>query len=120
MAEYQEVMKQKQRMCRLYTYCSKGCPLNDIDFCGKNSGEKIQADFAEVERRVMEWAAEHSEPVYPTWAEYLKTHGFPGGISIPLDCELRGCPPIERFVWLAENHIPADIAEKLGVEPKEE
>ena len=66
MAEYVEVMNQKKRMCNSYALSSLGCPLNNIDFCNKNSEEKTNADFHEVERRTMAWAAEHPEPVYPS------------------------------------------------------
>lgn len=108
MAEFQEVMRQFTRMHKAHEYIPS------------------ESAFASAVRRpdlfeksVMDWAAEHPEPEYPTWAEYLKTFGFPGGIAVPRDCDLRGCQPIERFVWLAENHVPAEIAQKLGLEPKE-
>ena len=62
-------------------------------------------------------AAEHPEPVYPTWAEWLNSIGviigerpFPA-LNIPV------------YVYQASTKmlepIPADIAEKLGVTPKE-
>ena len=45
----------------------------------------------------MEWAEAHPEPEYPTWVEWFNSMGG-------VDC---GEP------------IPADIAEKLGIKPKE-
>ena len=59
---------------------------------------------ADIERKVMSWAAEHPEPVYPTWREWLSEQGVlsAGGL------------------WeKAFEPIPADIAEKLGIQPKE-
>ena len=109
MAEYIEVMKQKRRMCNYYALCIMGCPLNDIDFCNKNSGEKTNADFPEVERRVMSWAAEHPEPVYPSIAKYLEQFG----ITIRRDGSL------EADFFRANEPMSADIAQKLGIEPKE-
>ena len=112
MAEYVEVMNQKKRMCNSYAFCSMGCPLNNMDFCNKNSGEKTNADFPEVERRTMAWAAEHPEPVYPTWYEYL-FNVTRGENKWPVDDH-------EFCQWLNTTRIPADLAEKLGVEPKED
>lgn len=106
MAEYVNVMEQKRRMCNSYALCSMGCPLNDIDFCNKNSGEKTNADFPEVERKVMSWAAEHPEPVYPTWEEWLSDKY---NLAYNDDFSLA----------MSREHIPADDAQKLGIEPKE-
>ena len=58
----------------------------------------------------MEWAAEHPEPVYPTWAEFLH-EAF---------CEKYPMPYRGGAAWYAflrETPIPADIAQKLGIEP---
>ena len=109
MAEYVEVMNQKRRMCNSYVLCSMGCPLYDTDFCSKNSGEKTNADFLEVERRTMAWAAEHPEPVYPTFREWL--------ISIGIIDQMSTHSVIADT--LAMTRIPADLAQKLGIEPKE-
>jgi site-specific recombinase XerC len=59
---------------------------------------------------IMKWAANHPEPVYPTWEEWLITQGVikenpSGGVGYPMP---------KLF-----EHIPADIAQKLGIEPKE-
>ena len=56
-----------------------------------------------IERFVMSWAAEHTEPVYPTWYEYL--------------CDMYQA---DWNLTIANNHIPADVAQKLGIEPKGE
>ena len=63
----------------------------------------------------MTWAAEHPEPVYPTWGDWLAEQGV-------LVCDVSY--PNKRY-WYAinkqkiEQPIPTDIAEKLGIEPKE-
>ena len=109
MAEYVNVMGQKRRMCNSYALCNMGCPLNDIDFCNKNSGEKTNADFSEVERRTMAWATEHPEPVYPTWEQFIA------------EMYLRSGRTKYHSIaeWEINERIPADIAQKLGIEPKE-
>ena len=116
MAEFQEVIRQWQRMCiaklRLGDCNIEGCPLYQNDACEAicDAAEE-KPDYAEVERVVMAWSAEHPEPVYPTWLEWLKDVGLiivsPSGSSCAFD------------FTSASDHIPADIAEKLGLEPKE-
>ena len=49
------------------------------------------------------------EPVYPTWFEFVW-------------CQLAHRVPQsdgDLVAWMDNNHIPADIAQKLGLEPKE-
>lgn len=108
MAEYVEVMEQKRRMCNSYVLCCMGCPLNATNFCNKNTGEKISADFPEVERIVMAWAAEHPEPVYPTWGKWLISIGVINGVHPHGAIDTLGN---------LNKPIPADIAHKLGMEP---
>ena len=96
MAEYTEVIEQFKRMCE-WGNCSTatGCPMNlshNIGQCRKIAFER-PAHFAAT---VMQWAAEHPEPVYPTWWDWFAA----GGLD-------------------PDDPIPADIAEKLGLEPKE-
>lgn len=105
MTEFSDVIKQFKRMCN-FGNCSTatGCPMNpshNIGQCRKIAFER-PAHFAAT---VMRWAAEHPEPVYPTWHEWLSKQGIlsAGGL------------------WeKAFKPIPADIAEKLGLEPKGE
>ena len=58
-------------------------------------------DVESIAQEVEKWAAEHPEPVYPTWGTWLA----------------------EKFGYdlreIMYNPIPADIAEKLGIKPKE-
>ena len=105
MAEFQEVMRQWARMCDA---CDNEedvkCFING-NVCGRFHAMKDCMNVAAIEKTVMQWAAEHPEPVYPTWFQWLKSIG-----ALPADQTLchRGL----------ENSIPADIAEKLGIEPK--
>jgi len=67
--------------------------------------------MAKVEEAVMAWAAEHPEPVYPTWGEWL----------IAIGILYRDDPRHAYSISIKANtQIPADIAEKLGIEPKED
>lgn len=66
----------------------------------------------ELEEALLSWAAEHPEPVYPTWGEYLASIGV-----------MKPAQPDKAYeVWFTQlysTNIPADIAQKLGIEPKE-
>jgi hypothetical protein len=81
-------------------------------------------NWEEIEEKISTWTAEHPEPKYPTWREYLKKIGVviernikyfengPEGLYIvgkdnaPILNENADCP------------IPAKIATALGLEPK--
>lgn len=100
MAEYVEVMEQKKRMCNS-TLC---CECDIFHLSGEdinNCSQFISNNPSKAEKIIMSWAAEHPAPKYPTWMEYLFT--------------------IYDTVWpqIATMEIPDDIAEKLGIEPKE-
>ena len=117
MAEYAWVMKQWQRMCGSMqggiAKCDN-CPLLKV-ICKYKPDEKV--DFDEAEKTIADWAAENPEPVYPTFAEWL--------CSIGVTISDRPFPapniPVHVFQVNAKmfEPIPADIAQKLGIEPKE-
>ena len=113
MAEYNEVIKQFKRMCKSVTpmKCTRGeCPMGceNIGQCRKVAFEHP----AKFEEQVMSWAAEHPEPVYPTWIEYLVGIGV-----IPHEIRLETADALMATHLL--KPIPADIAQKLGIQPKE-
>lgn len=109
MAEFVDVIRQTKRICKSVNgncgRCLMGefaCP-NNARF--DNTDEQEFIDFANA---VMSWAAEHPEPVYPTWEDWLLDIGvIRKGMSwSDLNIPLR-------------KSIPANIAEKLGLQPKE-
>jgi hypothetical protein len=71
--------------------------------------DNSHVDYADVEKNVTAWAAEHKEPVYPTFREWLISIGVIGQMSTHSVIADK----------LAMTPIPADIAQKLGIEPKE-
>lgn len=106
MAEFQEVIKNWERMC---DSCHERCELFD-GLCPSVPNTLLnfdENDAATIERVVTKWAKEH--PVYPTWEEWLKQTPF---IECYRDSAGFEC---RRYNW--KTPIPADIAEKLGLDP---
>ena len=115
MAEFSEVMKQFDRMCKSNPGCID-CPLSKpAPYPDDCSVRVFINDPERIESTIMQWAAEHPEPVYPTWWEYLVKER----ILVPRENYT------EYDLWnllisqLKNTPIPADIAQKLGIEPKE-
>lgn len=112
MAEFQEVMRQWRRMCLSFKSCSD-CPMMDEDgsahiLCSEGG---IQSAVPEVQEDVIiKWAAEHPESVYPSFAKYLEQFGI----------IIRRDGAVEADFFKAHESMSADIAQKLGIEPKEE
>lgn len=121
---FQEVMHQFDRMCNANSGCIN-CPLHQNDYYSDDEchiGAFVRHP-EKIEQTVMQWAARHPEPVYPTWAEFLKDNNIIGveytprassttSVSTSYIQTVRTEPAFYR-------PIPADIAEKLGLEPKE-
>ena len=132
MAEFGVVMHDWSRMCKHFwtgdptVECSEDCPLKEI-WCPCMDEPVMDAgkfDAEKLESVVTEWAAEHPEPVYPTRREWLIKLGI---ISFEPDLHLLLYPAPTTLTnavkaYLNEEGskpIPAGIAEKLGIEPKE-
>lgn len=63
-------------------------------------------DWDKIADVVEKWAKEHTEPQYPTWMKWLALEGVTDACGF-------------HFQYKAYQPIPADIAEKLGLKPKE-
>lgn len=99
-----DFMKNWKQMCNSMTEMNgcEDCPIvinTHGARCGDMPGE--MHDVESIAREVEKWAAEHPEPVYPTWYEYLTD--------------------MYHATWnmIKDKSIPADTAQKLGIEPKE-
>lgn len=123
MAEFSEVMRQAQRMCDHRR--KRGLTCIDCDamhICGFKIWDVGLDTLCADADAVMAWAAEHPEPKYPTWVEWL----MKCGVLMPtMDTDIvfaedgKHLVTGVRFTLKAYEPIPADIAEKLGIEPKE-
>jgi hypothetical protein len=115
MADFVQTMKDWQRMCagihcadcEIFDYC-EGLPNADAD---------------KIQRIVTSWAAENPEPVYPTWEEWLVANGIMEPDNVRLNGNYRfyynGKPVYNIPSPKMFDPIPADIAQKLGIQPKE-
>lgn len=106
MADFVQTMKDWRRMCKYYASNCDRCPLCNFE-CGAVPRKMKYHTDDQVQAIILEWVKVHPEPVYPTWGEYIRS--------------ITGLDPVEvNGMRLALTRtIPADIAEKLGLQPKE-
>lgn len=132
MSDFVKTMRNWRRMCNAFVKqynndCCKYCPLDHLKSCG-TIWEIENGTYGDLEEAVEAWAAEHPEPVYPTWAEWLEEMGLTRRSVIAARATnafepdpmpgIPGIPFITVLSLKASNPIPADIAEKLGLKPK--
>lgn len=129
MTEFSEVMKQWCRMCNSVpgksesiNLCSDNksgyvCPLRDKGLCNKPISSQTGEDRIIGEKIILSWAAEHPEPVYPTFGEWLEKQGIVKLVNS--DRYEEDGQKVYLLLQSVKNQIPADIAEKLGLKPKE-
>ena len=133
MAEFVEVMKQARRMCGSI-FCDN-CILsrNSDEMCIWEDAPARLTDevIAEIEAKTLQWAAErleHPESRYPTWQEWNDLN-FPDSDDYNTPCGFMPKKKVEALMGkkcinlncsqCIKSPIPADIAEKLGIKPKE-
>ena len=114
-----DFLKSWKRMCKAMTEMN-GCEDCQIvrnthsARCGDMPCE--MNDVESIVREVEKWAAEHPEPAYPTFGEWLEKQGIVKLInSDRYDEDGR---KVYVLLESVENQIPEDIAQKLGIEPK--
>ena len=78
-----------------------------------SEGDSLDVGIAEV----LDMWEKKQEAVYPTWLEWLESLGF--GIAYRDGYDINGVEGWAFSFNEAEKHIPADIAQKLGIKPKE-
>lgn len=116
--EFKEVMRQRNRMCRIYYGHCTSCPLNAFQLCAHPEDDVLPA----YEAVIMGWAKENPEQKYPTWIDWQQKV-FPTASTMI-------CPKIymskeeancfgQSCYECTHSPIPKEIAEKLGIKPKE-
>ena len=126
MAEFFDVMKQARRMCGSNSCDNCILPRGSDEMCIWEDAPANLTDeeIAEIEAKIMKWAAEHPEPKYPTWREWQREHFRDAAIMIR-PCEFMSDADARCFDYMgahccsdcANQPIPADVAKKLGIQP---
>lgn len=119
MADFSEIMRQWKRMCDYSAkvhpddICSF-CPLAGF-YCGGIYDTDANTNWNEFAEVIEKWAAEHPEPQYPTWREWLERKAL-----VKMKPVFVNMTNTVEYVLTDEagEQIPADIAEKLGIKPK--
>ena len=119
MAEFTEVMRQVKRMCdaTVSGKCHE-CTFwrTETESCSLY-GDDDGVDYADIERRVMAWAAEHPAPMYPSWQEAWQSL-FPGADDpCPAQWFCEDCPKDVECPQCVERPMSKKVAEKLGIRP---
>ena len=118
MAEFQEVMHNLGRICANNLGECNICDLRPFcpfrTFIDKYE-KSVRAE--QLEKMVMSWAAAHPEPVYPTFGEWLEKQGIVKLVNS--DRYEEDGRKVYILLESVDNQIPADIAVKLEIEPKE-
>ena len=111
--DFVQTMKDWRRMCETIQsenqktssggWC-KGCPVQGVCVIDTEIKDTTEKGLAMIGERIQSWAEENPEPIYPTWFEWFKT--------VVSDEEM-----LQRGMYW-DMQIPADIAQKLGIEPR--
>lgn len=128
MAEFTEVCKQAFRKAEAESGMKPHYVFLFVSATGTNvvaHTGKLAVPPEKLEADIMQWAAEHPEPKYPTWYGMWKQL-FPTAECVPcikvaIGNEYQpkeGCDAIRCDVCKM-RHIPADIAKKLNIQPIE-
>jgi hypothetical protein len=124
-AEFIDVIHTIQRICKKNEGQCSVCILGEYA-CPNNArfDKTEEAAFRELEDAVVEWAEENPEPVYPTWEEWLQSIGVmesSEGLLRRIQGQLLidGIPAHAVPTSKVLRPMDADIAQKLGIEPKE-
>ena len=113
--EIRDFLKSWKRMCNSMTEMN-GC--EDCSIVRNTHGARCgdmpceMQDVESIAREIEKWAAEHPEPVYPTWKEWLEEQR----VVVHFDSVDKNGTKVKWELTNKSNcPIPADIAEKLGI-----
>jgi hypothetical protein len=111
-ADFVQTMNDWRRMCQHMEKMGgdRSCDICPLGGCNAIYEDDGNADYAEIGEKVATWATEHPEPVYPTWWEWLENMGI---VSKAKSESSKFFDTTRMY-----DNISADIAQKLGIEPK--
>lgn len=121
MAEFQKVLAEKKRLCQANTCLT--CPLSSDNNEHKMTCESYMLRHpTSAENIIMEWSAAHPAPQYPSWDDAWKQL-FPDSQHPDAPCLKYMLPNnhpqmcVTSCAECSKQPIPADIAERLGIQP---
>lgn len=120
MTNFTQTMRDWQRMCkyfeRHYNYaCCEHCPLES---CGAVWEMDDTINWEDFEKKISTWTAEHPEPIYSSWREYLKEKGLITSTKVYFSDEYGAGFKLEDCLnENADRPISTEIATALGLEP---
>lgn len=124
MSDFAAIMREWKRMCDAMTKKKANDPCTNCPLDSKKCGaiwEVEDVNWEQWEALIDQWVQAHPEPKCPTWEEWLESKNIIGMNAIKLQ---EGADYVYNLVKTitpkAKEEIPADIAEKLGITPKEE
>lgn len=125
MAEFQDVIRQAQRLCDYFNQNCENCERKYRTCIVSLPKEKTGIEM--FEREILKWAEEHPEPRYPTWKEWWDENFNDAAVAI----WVKPCMFMKKEKWEMESGlkcsscrvcidkpIPAEIAKKLGIKQK--
>ena len=119
-----DFLKNWKRMCNSMTEMNEceDCPIVRNTYGARCCDMTCEMrDVENIVREVEKWVAEHPEPAYPTWIDWLRDVGV-----IPTQEEasrsMRDGVRAASFYVIAKafSQIPADMAKRLEIKPKED
>lgn len=118
MFDFKYIMHHWKRMCdwcdeKFGQNCCDHCPARHYN-CGGIFEMEPDTDFEGLAVKVDAWAKEFPEPAYPTWRDALLQCGL---LYKKIDNK-GGAEIVPNWPEMAK-HIPADVAQPLGIMPKE-
>ena len=120
---FAQIMHNWQRMCEYFDehYHEDCCHICPIHNCDAIWAMEKTTNWEEIEESINTWAAEHKEPIYPSWREYLKEKGLITSTNVYFLMKNETGARIDDILnENADCPIPAEIATALGLEPKYE
>lgn len=122
MTDFAQTMRDWQRMCSYYEKVNNQDPCEPcllFGQCGAIFEMDTNIDWEKYADVIEGWAAENPEPVYPTWIAWLMSEGVIPTNYMAANSTDSGVRAGTFYVTSkAFAPIPADIAQKLELEPK--
>ena len=122
MAEFADTVRNAVRMCDSFDECWR-CPLYSIMQGRCPFGENVFVkNCVTVEQIIKDWALAHPDSPYPTWDTWHRER-FPdasGPIcpAVFVGRDRAGCADHD-CISCRNLPIPADVADLLGIQPRE-